>query len=150
MMLFIKRKTSTEKQVAGDSAEALALAHLQAQGLTLVQRNYRAGGVAAGMAAGVAAGVAGMGSKPGKQRGEIDLIMRDGATLVFVEVRSRQSAAFGSAAASVTTAKQRKIVLAAQHFLQRAGASSQRLACRFDVVALQGAELQWLKGAFHA
>jgi putative endonuclease len=146
MMLFIKRKNSTEKQVAGDSAEALALAHLQAQGLTLVQRNYRAGGVAAG----VAPGVAGVGSKPGKQRGEIDLIMRDGATLVFVEVRSRQSAAFGSAAASVTTAKQRKIVLAAQHFLQRAGASSQRLACRFDVVALQGAELQWLKGAFHA
>ena len=133
-MLFIKRKSSTAKQVTGDSAEDAALAHLTAQGLRLVQRNYRANSA--------------------KELGEIDLIMRDGPTLVFVEVRARQSGRFGGAAASVTAAKQRKLIRAAQHYLQQSGGIGQSVACRFDVVALQGAEpsreLAWIRAAFHA
>jgi putative endonuclease len=102
----------------GDLAEAYALQHLQAQGLRLLQRNYRT---------------------PGRGGGEIDLIMqeRDG-TLVFVEVRRRSTAAFGGAAASVGAHKQRRIVLAAKHYLngwlRRHGALP---PCRFDVLAVQ-------------
>ena len=122
--------TRTSKK-AGDAGEARALAHLLAQGLTLVQRNYR-----------VARG-------PHARGGEVDLIMRErDGTLVFVEVRSRQSAAFGGAAASVSASKQRSLVLAAQYFLM----STQRSPppCRFDVVALDGDRIEWLRGAFNA
>ena len=114
----------------GDSAEDRALAHLQQQGLTLVQRNYRlAGG-------------------PRQRGAEIDLIMRarDG-TLVFVEVRARRTAGHGGAAASVSTLKQQRIVRAAQHFLMRLATLP---PCRFDVVAVDGEMLQWLPGAFDA
>jgi putative endonuclease len=118
---------ATSKSV-GDAGEALALAHLERQGLTLVQRNYR-----------VAAG-------PNARGGEVDLILheRDG-TLVFVEVRARSSAAFGGAAASVSASKQRRLVFAAQHFLRRYNALP---PCRFDVVAIDGESVQWLRGAF--
>jgi len=114
----------------GDSAEDRALAHLQQQGLTLVQRNYRlAGG-------------------PRQRGAEIDLIMRacDG-TLVFVEVRARRGAGHGGAAASVSALKQQRIVRAAQHFLMRLATLP---PCRFDVVAVDGETLQWLPGAFDA
>ena len=118
---------ATTKSV-GDAGEALALAHLERQGLTLVQRNYR-----------VAAG-------PNARGGEVDLILRErDGTLVFVEVRARSSAAFGGAAASVTVSKQRRLVLAAQHFLRR---YSTLPPCRFDVVAIEGESVQWLRGAF--
>jgi putative endonuclease len=114
----------------GDEAEALALAHLQRQGLALVERNYR-----------VAAG-------PRRRGGEIDLILRDrDGTLVFVEVRRRAGAAHGGAAASVGVAKQRSLVLAAQHYLLRFASPP---ACRFDVVAIDGPALEWLRGAFDA
>jgi len=122
--------TRTSKK-AGDAGEARALAHLLAQGLALVQRNYR-----------VARG-------PHARGGEVDLIMRErDGTLVFVEVRSRQSAAFGGAAASVSASKQRSLVLAAQYFLMR----TQRSAppCRFDVVAIDADRVEWLRGAFDA
>lgn len=101
--------------------------HLQAAGLRLLDRNYRT---------------------PGRGGGEIDLIMRaaDG-TLVFVEVRQRASAHHGGAAASVGATKQRRIVLAARHYLQR---WREPPPCRFDVVALEGAQLQWLQAAFEA
>ncbi len=126
---------------AGNLAETLALQHLQHAGLRLVQRNYR-----------VARG-------PGARAGEIDLIMREpDGTIVFVEVRSRAAPAgepgaarsvenFGGAAASVGSVKQRRIVYAAQHWLMRQAALP---PCRFDVVALDGAHLQWLKAAFDA
>ena len=118
---------ATSKSV-GDAGEALALAHLERQGLTLVQRNYR-----------VAAG-------PNARGGEVDLILRErDGTLVFVEVRARSSAAFGGAAASVTASKQRRLVFAAQHFLRRYKALP---PCRFDVVAIEGESVQWLRGAF--
>jgi len=123
----------TTKQ-RGDAAEALALDHLQRQGLRLVQRNFKT---------------------PGRGGGEVDLIMREpDGTLVFVEVRQRASAARGGAAGSVTPLKQRRIVLAARHFLLRWGSEP---PCRFDVVLIDGAlgaaappAVQWLRAAFEA
>ena len=99
-------------------------------GLVLVQRNYR-----------VARG-------PGARGGEIDLVMRDrDGTLVFVEVRSRGSADFGGAAASVGFAKRRRLAYAAQCFLDRLAVWP---PCRFDVVAIDGEEIEWLQAAFDA
>jgi putative endonuclease len=122
-------KASTTKQ-AGDAGEALALAHLQREGLTLVQRNYR-----------VAAG-------PRARGGEIDLILRErDGTLVFVEVRVRAPGCHGGAAASVTATKRRRLVLAAQHYLARLASPP---ACRFDVVAIDGGRIEWLRAAFDA
>ena len=135
-------KSSTKQR--GDAAEDAALAHLQAQGLRLVQRNFKT---------------------PGRGGGEIDLIMRErDGTLVFVEVRQRASASQGGAAASITRAKQQRIVLAARYFLLRLGAEP---PCRFDVVLLQGSQgpqgpsptkvdlsatdsIIWLRAAFDA
>ena len=120
-------RKATSKSV-GDAGEALALAHLERQGLTLVQRNYR-----------VAAG-------PNARGGEVDLILRErDGTLVFVEVRARSSAAFGGAAGSVGASKQRRLVFAAQHFLRRYNALP---PCRFDVVAIEGESVEWLRAAF--
>lgn len=114
----------------GDEAEARALTHLLAHGLKLVERNYR-----------VARG-------PNRRGGEIDLIVRErDGTLVFVEVRRRASTSHGGAAASVGAAKQRSLVLAAQHYLLRFATLP---ACRFDVVAIDGDEITWLRGAFDA
>ena len=114
----------------GDEAEARALAHLQRHGLALLERNYR-----------LAAG-------PRRRGGEIDLILRErDGTLVFVEVRRRARAGHGGAAASVGAAKQRSLVLAAQHYLMRFASPP---ACRFDVVAIDGDALEWLRGAFDA
>ena len=82
--------------------------------------------------------------------GEIDLIMRDGNALVFVEVRQRRSAAFGSAAESITASKRAKIVRAAQAFLQTSGHVG---PVRFDVIAFDGsapAGPTWIKSAFEA
>jgi putative endonuclease len=114
----------------GDRAEALALAHLQRHGLALVVRNYR-----------VARG-------PRARGGEIDLILRErDGTLVFVEVRARGGSAYGGALASVTARKQQRLLLAARHYLARLNAMP---ACRFDVVAIEGEHLQWIRGAFDA
>lgn len=116
------------KSLSGQQAEERALTHLRQQGLQLVQRNYRlAGG-------------------PGVPGAEIDLIMQapDG-TLVFVEVRQRASRAWGGAAASITPHKQRRIARAARHYLMRFATPR---PCRFDVVAIDGEDLQWLRGAF--
>lgn len=114
----------------GDQAEQRALTYLQRQGLQLVARNYRlAGG-------------------PRVRGAEIDLILREpDGTLVFVEVRARADTRAGGAAASVTAAKQRRIVRAAQHYLMRL---PQCPPCRFDVVAIDGEALQWLPAAFDA
>lgn len=95
-----------------------------------MERNYR-----------VAAG-------PRRHGGEVDLIQRErDGTLVFVEVRRRTSASHGGAAASVGAAKQRRLVLAARHYLLRFVAPP---PCRFDVVAIDGSELEWLRAAFDA
>lgn len=129
-MLFSRLKpasgTPTAKQ-SGDAAEDQALRHLQHAGLRLAERNYRT---------------------PGRGGGEIDLIMQapDGTT-VFVEVRTRKGTSHGGAAASISAQKQRRIVFAARHYLMRLHAPP---PCRFDVVVIDGAEVQWLRAAFDA
>ena len=117
---------STTKQ-KGDAAEDRAQQHLKAHGLKVLQRNYRT---------------------PGRGGGEIDLVMRDiDGTLVFVEVRQRGDAKHGGAMASITKAKQRRIVFAARHFLLKLHKTP---PCRFDVVTIEGNQLQWFKAAFDA
>jgi putative endonuclease len=125
---MFKRGTGTK--VVGDVAEDRALAFLQQHGLRLLCRNYRlAGG-------------------PHARGAEIDLILGEAdGTLVFVEVRARRDRSRGGAAASVGAAKQRRIVRAAQHYLLRLAVPP---PCRFDVVAIDGEQLQWLRGAFDA
>jgi putative endonuclease len=106
------------RQQAGQQREAQACALLQRHGLRHLASNFRCKG------------------------GEIDLIMGDGAQIVFVEVRHRASSAFGGAAASVGTAKQRRLVCAAHRYL----ATLKRVPpCRFDLVAIDGESFTWLK-----
>jgi putative endonuclease len=107
----------------GESAEALAAALLERAGLTIVERNYRC------------------------RFGEIDLVARSGAILVFVEVRARRREDFGGAAASITRAKRRRLIAAARHYL---AARRENRPCRFDVVLARGAgpELEWVQDAF--
>lgn len=108
------------KQRQGQDWEQRALAHLQGHGLTLVEANYRC------------------------RSGEIDLILRQGEELVFVEVRQRASASHGGAAASITPAKRARVVRAAQTYL----AQFPRIPpCRIDVVAIDGDTVNWLRGA---
>ena len=127
---MFKRVTGGGTKALGDAAESVALAWLQERGLMLVQRNYR-----------VARG-------PSARGGEVDLILRErDGTLVFVEVRARSSGAFGGAGASVTGGKQRRIVLAARHYLMQMAVPP---PCRFDVVAIDGGRIEWLRGAFDA
>lgn len=127
MALFNLKQTDVITRLRGNAAEDAALAHLLAAGLTLVERNYRT---------------------PGRGGGEIDLVMREaGGTLVFVEVRARAATTHGGAAASVGGVKQRRIVLAARHYLMRHRSPP---ACRFDVVAIDGNHIEWLKAAFDA
>ena len=115
-----RRKSSTPRQRSGDAAEDRALAYLRERGLTLVERNFNC------------------------KSGEIDLIMRCAATLVFVEVRSRSSTTFGDAATSITRGKQTRLRRAAQIYLQR---QRHPPPCRFDVVAIDGAVITWLQNA---
>lgn len=118
--------TSTTKK-RGDAAEDDALDFLQNAGLRVVTRNYRTAG---------------------RGGGEIDLIMRErDGTVVFVEVRSRRASTHGGAAGSVTFAKQRRIIFAAQCWLARAATLP---PCRFDVVSVEAGRIEWLKAAFNA
>ena len=103
----------------GKQAEAAAAAFLQKRGLRLIRANYRVRG------------------------GEIDLIMRDGAAIVFVEVRRRANPAFGGAAASITARKRRKLAFAAARYLAAAGGGK---PARFDAVLLDGrGQIRWQK-----
>ncbi len=125
-MQFLKKdKAGPTTKARGDAGEDEELAYLQAQGLRLLQRNYRT---------------------PGRGGGEIDLIMqaRDG-TVVFVEVRKRSRTDHGGAAASIGPVKQRRIIFAAQHYLLR---WRQLPPARFDVVTIETQGLQWLQAAF--
>ena len=110
--------------LSGNDAESLACARLEQAGLRLLCRNYRC------------------------SRGEIDLVMDDDGTVVFVEVRYRRSSAFGSAAESVDQRKQSRLLAAAQHYLLH---NQNEAPCRFDVVAINGLanpEMDWLRDAF--
>lgn len=114
-------------QARGRAAEDTALRFLEARGLVLLSRNYRC------------------------RMGELDLVMRDGGSLVFVEVRARGQAAFGGAAASVGRAKQRRLAAAARHFLMTHPRAAE-LPARFDVVAISGSDGEnpphWIRAAF--
>jgi putative endonuclease len=113
----------------GDVSEARALEHLTRHGLALVRRNYR-----------IAQGRYSRG-------GEVDLVMRDrDGTLVFVEVRARADDSHGGAAASIGIAKQRSVLFAARQFLAELRGAPP--PCRFDVVAIDGDRIEWLKAAF--
>lgn len=116
----------TLKQELGQRAEEAACQYLCQQGLHLIMRNYLC------------------------KMGEIDLVMRDKANLVFVEVRYRKPSGYGSAAETVTAPKQRKLIKAAMHYLQR---SPLALPCRFDVVGItprmnETLNIEWIKDAF--
>ena len=127
-MQFLKKdKVGQTTKARGDAGEDEALAYLQAQGLRLLQRNYRT---------------------PGRGGGEIDLIMQmNDGTVVFVEVRKRSRTDHGGAAASVGHAKQRRIIFAAHHYLLR---WRQLPPARFDVVTIEANGPQWLQAAFDA
>ncbi|HEY8353692.1 MAG TPA: YraN family protein [Methylophilaceae bacterium] len=109
----------------GTEAESAAAEYLQQKGLKLLERNHVS------------------------RYGEIDLIMQDGKTLVFVEVRLRSSSGFGGAAMSITPVKQKRIMRTAEQYLQRHG----NHACRFDVVLMSradGSDIEWIRNAFDA
>ena len=116
-----KKLTSRKKQ--GNEAEQQACKHLQSHGLTLLEKNFST------------------------KAGEVDLIMQDNETLVFVEVRYRKNADFGGAAASVTAKKQQRIIKAALAYQQKHMPQS---SMRFDVVAIEGdnKKIDWIQSAF--
>ena len=106
----------------GQEAEDAALDYLRNQGLSEITRNYRC------------------------RFGEIDLIMRDDETVVFVEVRKRSSPRFGGAAESIDTRKKKKLLAAARHYIAAEGAIPD---CRFDAVLLNGDNcIEWVRDAF--
>ena len=83
--------------------------------------------------------------------GEIDLVMTDAKTLVFVEVKLRSSNQFGGAAASITQQKQQKLILTAQHYLQQHVKNQSQIACRFDAILMSKTDLssiEWIRNAF--
>ena len=127
-------RATNPTQRRGRKVEQMALRYLQDQGLNLVRRSYHC------------------------RLGEVDLIMCDPAgwhrpQLVFVEVRYRRDRSYGGAAASITRAKQLRIVRAAQQYLMRYRVDS-ATSIRFDVMAITGPlhkpDVQWLRGAFDA
>jgi putative endonuclease len=111
------------KSSLGRLAEDRALVFLQQQGLVCVTRNYAC------------------------RYGEIDLVMSDGPLLVFVEVRMRKNSNFGGAAASVNAAKQQRLWRTAEHYLMRYRTQP---ACRFDLVAIDGDTLDWMRAVINS
>jgi putative endonuclease len=107
----------------GALAEEAAAEFLTGRGCRLLERNYRC------------------------RFGEIDLIMSDGRTIVFVEVRYRRNNSFGGAVESITGAKREKLLRAARHYM---AAKKEFPECRFDAVLLNGDSkgLEWIKNAF--
>ena len=112
----------------GRMAEDLALRYLQQRNMTLLERNFRS------------------------RFGEIDLIMRQNNTIIFVEVRSRKNTAFLHPAETIDHSKRNKIRRTSQVFMQKNDALD-RFDLRFDVIALTGSEargmkIEWYKAAF--
>ncbi len=116
-------KSQARNITEGQAAEQIAATFLQNNGLTVVEKNFRAA------------------------YGEIDLIMRDGKTLVFVEVRLRSNTKFGGAGMSINPSKQQKLTRTAERYLQLHGDS----ACRFDAILMHALDItavEWIKDAF--
>lgn len=117
-----------DRRATGSAAESLALAYLESRGLTCLLRNYRC------------------------RHGEIDLVVRDGSTLVLVEVRSRSSRRYGGAAGSVDARKQKRLVATASHLLLTRP-DLRKYPARFDVIAihddgLRSPQIDWIRDAF--
>lgn len=108
----------------GDCGEALACTYLEQKGLILLERNFRSG------------------------RKEIDLVMRDGETLVFVEVKTRSGVLLGTPAEAVDRKKQSNLILAAEGYL--AAHNGFECPARFDVVEvyLDKQRIHWIPNAF--
>ena len=113
------------RQQTGKDAERLAQRQLEQHGLRLLAHNWLC------------------------KRGELDLVMLDGDTVVFVEVRYRQHAQWGGALASIDARKRQKLILAAQTFLQQESRWANN-PCRFDVIAIDSStpDMNWLRNAF--
>ncbi len=132
MSLLDKR---TDKKLVGDNIEDKAVAYLSSIGLKIVAQNYLC------------------------KMGEIDIIAREKDTLVFIEVRYRKNNHFGGSAFSVNQSKQKRVVKAAAHYLQSHRLTN-KISCRFDVMAIEGkimfeqalasSQFNWIKGAFNA
>jgi len=125
----VRVKSKKDPHIRGRWAERIARDFLQSRGLEPVCENYRFRG------------------------GEIDLIMIDGDTIVFVEVRYRRNREFGSGVESITDQKQERVIATARHYLQH-NASLAHQPCRFDVVAIgndiQRHDVEWIPDAFDA
>jgi TIGR00252 family protein len=116
----------SSSKTIGKNIEVLVCDYLQRQGLQLITANYQC------------------------KCGEIDLIMRDAEILVFIEVRHRKAHDYGDGVSTVTKTKQRKIIKAANYYLQKNNLGNKN-QCRFDVVATSGmadSEILWIKNAF--
>ncbi|MDR3087153.1 MAG: YraN family protein [Azoarcus sp.] len=123
----IVEASAPSAQARGRFAEERAAVWLAGQGVEIIARNLRCRG------------------------GEIDLIGLERGALLFVEVRLRASGNYGGAAASITAAKRRRVILAARGWLAGAGRAYRNHPCRFDAVLFDGAETvtpQWIRGAF--
>lgn len=120
-------KRTTTKEI-GNSWELYAERYLVKNGLVLISKNFHC------------------------RLGEIDLIMKDGESFVFIEVKYRKNNQFGGAISAVTSNKQKKIIKTATFFLQQQRLNEYNTACRFDVVAIEGdknqPKIHWLKNAF--
>ncbi len=128
-MSFLRRRPGvrTPKQRAGDAAEQAACERLLASGCRILARNVR------------------------YREGELDIVAQEGATVVFVEVRLRNDARFGGAAASVDRFKRRRLARAAQHYLmgQFGDKSAGWPPCRFDVITADDRGVgEWIRDAF--
>ena len=119
---------SVQRQLVGIQGEDRAVAEVERRGYAVLARRYRT------------------------RHGEIDIVARDGETIVFVEVKAKESAEFGTAAEAVTSRKQRRVISMAVDYLARNRLTSS--PCRFDVVAIDGvgedAILTYYRGAFDA
>ena len=124
--LFTKLTKFTQRKITGDKAEDQACQFLQEKGLKLKQRNFAT------------------------KLGEVDLIMQDADSLVFIEVRYRKNSDFGGAAMSITPKKQQRIIKAALAYQKKHAPQS---SMRFDVVAIEGEgenrQINWIDNAFY-
>ena len=122
-------KNYPQHLISGKRAEGIATTHLLENGLKLIEKNFST------------------------KAGEIDLIMRDGIKIVFIEVRYRKNTKFGLPEETVTLSKQRKIIKAAQQYLVRKRLFDE-CECRFDIVAIHGTipnhNINWIIDAFYA
>jgi len=116
-------KIKHQNDSVGNAAEKAAMTYLKKQGLKLIEKNFRC------------------------RFGEIDLVVEDNGTLVFVEVRYRKNDYYGSAIESVTLPKRDKITITAQQYLMKHNIGDDK-PIRFDVIGISPTDIQWIKNAF--